>query len=87
MPVIPNQPENPDIYNPTKHIEPKVLHKFIVDCSQLIRHNNKPQTLLSNFQTHSPGTKNNLILYIVAIIIFAILIFGAIYFIIRKSKL
>ena len=87
MPVIPNQPENPHIYNPTKHIEPKVLHKSIVDCSQLIHHNNKPQTLLSNFQTHNPGTKNIVILYIVAIIIFLILIFGAIYFIIRKSKL
>ena len=87
MPVIPNQPENPDIYNPTKHIEPKVLHKSIVDCAQLIDHNNNSQTLVANVQGYTPPITNNSILYIVAIIIFIIFIFGGIYFIIHKPKL
>ena len=86
MPIIENQPENPDIYNPTKYIEPKVLHKSIVDCSELIDHNNT-QTLLGNVQGYTSNKRNKTILYITIIIIFILFIFGGIYFIIRKSKL
>lgn len=82
MPSIPNQLEDSDIYNPTKHINPAVLHKSIVDCSQLIKIN-KPPTLLSNFKVNSNG-KKGIILYIVGIIIFLILIGGLLYLVIFK---